>query len=203
MNIDSALLVSERSIFWRPLIGLFFSLTLVTGLLYPLVVTGFAAVFFPDQAAGSLVRYQGQMIGSRLIGQNFKDPKYFWGRLSATSPMNDNASASSGSNYGPLSPALFTTVQGRIQALRSADPGNDKPVPVDLVTASASGLDPEISLAAAEYQLNRVARARHKFPAWVQQRVDAQSHGVWGGFLGEPRVNVLLLNLSLDSDQSH
>ena len=145
----------------RPALVLFLLLTLVTGLVYPLVVTGAAQALFPAQAAGSLISRDGKPVGSSLIGQNFSDPKNFWGRPSATSPMPYNASASSGSNQGPLNPALVDAVKGRIDALKAADPGNTAPVPVDLVTASASGLDPHISPAAASYQAARVAKARN------------------------------------------
>jgi K+-transporting ATPase ATPase C chain len=177
----------------RPLFVFFLVLTLVTGVAYPLVVTGAAQALFPAQAAGSLVERDGKPVGSALIGQNFSDPKHFWGRPSATSPMAYNAAASSGSNQGPLNPALTDAVKGRIEALRAADPGNTAPVPVDLVTASASGLDPHISPAAARYQVARVAKAR-SLPALVDQQTQAPLLGL----LGEPRVNVLRLNLALD-----
>lgn len=203
MKINSAFPGLEPNFFGRPLLSLFVFLTLITGLIYPLVVTGLAAEIFSYQANGSLIRVHGQFVGSRLIGQNFSQPEYFWGRLSATSPMSDNGSSSGGSNYGPLDPLLLTAVQNRIQALHHADPNMNTPIPVDLVTASASGLDPDISLAAAEYQLSRVAKARHVSPEWIQKRLLAQTQSVWGGFLGEPRVNVLLLNLSLDADQTN
>lgn len=173
-------------------------LTVVTGVIYPLVVTGIAQVAFPAQANGSLVVKGGKLVGSALIGQPFDDPKYFWPRPSATSPFPDNAGASSGSNQGPLNPALAQAVQGRVDALRAADPGNTSPVPVDLVTASASGLDPHISPAAALYQVSRVARERRLDPEHVRQLVDRHIEGRTLGVLGEPRVNVLALNLALD-----
>jgi potassium-transporting ATPase KdpC subunit len=173
-------------------------LTVVTGVIYPLVVTGIAQVAFPAQANGSLVVKGGKPVGSALIGQPFDDPKYFWPRPSATSPFPDNAGASSGSNQGPLNPALAQAVQGRVDALRAADPGNTAPVPVDLVTASASGLDPHISPAAALYQVSRVARERKLDPEHVRQLVDRHIEGRTLGVLGEPRVNVLALNLALD-----
>ncbi len=185
---------------WRPMLSLFLLLSLLTGVFYPLLVTALAQTFFPWQAAGSLIDRHGQLVGSRLIGQNFSDPGHFWGRLSATTPMSYNASASGGSNFGPLNPALLAAAQARIQALRAADPAQRAPIPVDLVTASASGLDPEISLAAADYQVARVARARHWPPARVQKLVDRLAQGLGLGFLGEARVNVLQLNLALDGD---
>lgn len=183
----------------RPCIALFVVLSVVTGIAYPLVVTSAARTLFPSQAAGSLIVVDGKPVGSDLIGQNFSDPKHFWGRPSATSPMAYNATSSSGSNQGPLNPALTDAVKARVEALRAADPGNTAPVPVDLVTASASGLDPHISTAAARYQVARVAKARQlpadKVAALVEQQVEAP---LWG-FLGEPRVNVLQLNLALPS----
>lgn len=182
----------------RPALVLFVLLSALTGVAYPLVVTGVSQAAFPEEAAGSLVLRGGQPVGSSLIGQNFSDPRHFWGRPSATSPMPYNATASSGSNLGPLNPALADAVRGRVQALREADPGNTAPVPVDLVTASASGLDPEISLAAARYQAARVARARQLPVERVHQLITAQAKAPWLGFLGEPRVNVLALNLALE-----
>jgi K+-transporting ATPase ATPase C chain len=182
----------------RPALVLFTLLSVVTGVVYPLAVTGIAKVVFPDQAAGSLIVKDGKPVGSRLIGQNFTDPKYFWGRPSATGPMPYNASASSGSNQGPLNPALADAVKGRIEALKEADPGNAAPIPADLVTASASGLDPQISPAAAEYQVMRVARLRGLPPKEVRRLVAEHTAGRQIGFLGEPRVNVLQLNLALD-----
>jgi len=183
----------------RPAVSLFAALTIVTGIAYPLVVTGIAQAAFPHQANGSLMEKDGKTIGSELIGQNFSDPKYFWGRASATSPMAYNGAGSSGSNQGPLNPALADAVKGRIDALRAADPGNTQPVPVDLVTASGSGLDPHISVAAADYQAARVARARGLPPAAVQRIVEQHTQGRLLGLLGEPRVNVLALNLALDT----
>ena len=183
----------------RPLFVLFVLLSLVTGVAYPLVVTGVAKVAFPHQAAGSLVERDGKVVGSTLIGQSFSDPKYFWSRPSATSPMADNAAGSSGSNLGPSNPALVDAVKGRVAALRAADPGNLAPVPVDLVTASASGLDPEISLAAAQYQAARVARVRGVPVERVRSLIEAHASAQLLGFLGEARVNVLELNLALDA----
>jgi len=182
----------------RPAVSLFVALSVVTGLVYPLLVTGVAKVAFADQAAGSLIVKDGKAVGSSLIGQNFSDPKYFWGRPSATSPMPYNAAGSSGSNQGPLNPALVDAVKGRVEALQAADPGNKAPVPVDLVTASASGLDPHISVAAAQYQAARVARVRGIAPATVNELVGKHTEGRLLGLLGEVRVNVLELNLALD-----
>lgn len=174
-------------------------LTVITGAIYPLAITGLAQVMFPGKANGSIIVRDGQARGSTLIGQHFDDPRYFWGRPSATGPVPYNAVASSGSNYGPLNPALFEAVQGRIDALHAADPGNTAPVPVDLVTASGSGLDPHISPAAADYQVPRVARARGLDEAVVRDLVDERTEGRQLGILGEPRVNVLELNLALDA----
>jgi K+-transporting ATPase ATPase C chain len=182
----------------RPAVMVLVLLTLVTGVAYPLVVTGIAQAVFPFQAQGSLVVKEGKVVGSALIGQPFDDPKYFWSRPSATSPFADNAGASSGSNLSPTNPDLIKAVQGRVEALRAADPGNAAPVPVDLVTASGSGLDPHISPAAALYQVSRVARVRKLDPAVVRQLVERHTEGRSLGFLGEPRVNVLALNLALD-----
>jgi K+-transporting ATPase ATPase C chain len=186
----------------RPALVCFTALTLLTGIAYPLVVTGIGQLAFPEQAAGSLIVREGQPVGSSLIGQNFSDPKYIWGRPSATSPQAYNASNSSGSNQGPLNPALTDAVKGRIEALRAADAGNTAAVPVDLVTASASGLDPHISVAGAQYQAARVAKARHMPLTQVQQLIVAYTEGQIFGFLGEPRVNVLRLNLALDAVRS-
>jgi len=183
----------------RPALVMFTVLTLVTGVAYPLLVTGAAQSLFPAQAGGSLVLREGKPVGSALIGQNFSDPGHFWGRPSATGPMPYNAAASSGANQGPLNPALVDAVKGRIEALRAADPGNTAPVPVDLVTASASGLDPHISPAAARYQLARVARARGLVPEKVQALVEQYTETPWPAFLGEAQVNVLRLNLALDA----
>lgn len=181
----------------RPALVLFAVLTLVTGLLYPLLVTGVAQAVFPHQANGSLVEHKGQTVGSELIGQPFAQPENFWSRPSATGPMAYNGGASSGSNLGPNHPALAEAVKVRIEALRAVDPGNTAPVPVDLVTASASGLDPHISLAAARYQVPRVARVRSLAPEAVSALVDQHTERTLFGFLGEPRVNVLALNLAL------
>jgi len=174
------------------------ALTVITGVVYPLIVTGIAQVVFPSQANGSLIVKDGKVVGSALIGQPFDDPKYFWGRPSATTPFPDNAAASSGSNLSPTNPDLIKAVQARVDALRAADPGNTAPVPVDLVTASGSGLDPDISPAAALYQVPRVARARKLDPQMVQQLVERYTEGRTFGVLGEPRVYVLELNLALD-----
>jgi K+-transporting ATPase ATPase C chain len=183
----------------RPAVVLFLMLTVVTGIVYPLIVTGLAHLVLPAQAAGSLMIKDGKAIGSRLIGQSFSDPKYFWSRPSATTPQPYNGLASTGSNLGPLNPALTDAIKSRIQALREADPGNTAPVPVDLVTASGSGLDPEISVAAANYQAARVARVRGLQPQVVQALITTHTHGRLFGVFGEPRVNVLELNLALDS----
>jgi len=183
----------------RPALSLFVALSVLTGVAYPLVVTGLAGALFPAQAGGSIVLRDGRPVGSLLIGQNFADPKYFWGRLSATSPQPNNGNASGGSNLGPLNPALIDAVKGRIDALRTADPGNSQPVPVDLVTASGSGLDPQISPAAALYQAGRVARARGLPAERVDALVAQLTEGRQLGVFGEPRVNVLALNLALDA----
>jgi len=172
--------------------------TVLTGIIYPLVVTGIAQTAFPHQANGSLIVKDGNSTGSELIGQPFSDPRYFWGRLSATASFPYNASASSGSNYGPLNPALTEAVQARIDALKAVDPANTQPIPVDLVTSSASGLDPDISVAAALYQVPRVARYRGLTEQQVYSLVDRFTEGRQLGILGERRVNVLKLNLVLD-----
>jgi potassium-transporting ATPase KdpC subunit len=185
----------------RPAASLLVVLTLVVGIAYPFVITGAARVAFPSQAEGSLLRDGDHVIGSRLIGQAFSDPKYFWGRPSASGPYPYNGIASGGSNLGPLNPALIDQVSARVKALREADPGNTKPVPVELVNASASGLDPEISPAAAAYQIPRVARARGLTAAQIEALVRAHQRDRLLGFLGEPRINVLELNLALD--QAH
>lgn len=182
----------------RPAVTLFALLSVLTGLVYPFAVTGVGQVLFSWQARGSLLAVDGRPIGSALIGQLFTEPKYFWSRPSATGPQPYNAAASGGSNQGPLNPALRDAVQARSAALRAADPGNDKPVPVDLVTASGSGLDPDISLAAAYYQAPRVANARGLPVEQVRALIGQQAARPWLGILGEPRVNVLKLNLALD-----
>ena len=187
----------------RPALVLFGALTLACGLLYPLAVTGLGQALFTDQASGSIVMRDGKAVGSSLIGQSFTSPRYFWGRPSATGPMPNNASGSGGSNQGPTNPALATAVQGRIDALKAADPANTAPVPVDLVTASASGLDPEISVAAAMYQSGRVAAARSLTRDKVEQLVGKHTQERLFGFFGEPRVNVLTLNLALDAETAH
>ncbi|MEO7400931.1 MAG: potassium-transporting ATPase subunit KdpC [Polaromonas sp.] len=183
----------------RPALLLFLLLTLLTGVAYPLLVTGAAQALFPGQARGSLILQGGKAVGSVLIGQNFSDVRNFWGRPSATTPMPYNAGNSGDSNLGPLNPALTEAVSSRIAALRAADPGNSAPVPVDLVTASASGLDPHISPAAAHYQVARVARARGMAADKVQALVDRYTENPLFGLLGEPRVNVLKLNLALQA----
>lgn len=188
----------------RPAFFMLLVFTVITGIIYPLAVTGIAQVAFPSQANGSLIMVNGKAYGSKLIGQQFDDPKYFWGRISATGTFAYNAfnaenlTGSSGSNYGPLNPALIDMVQARIDALKAADPDNTLPIPVDLVTASASGLDPHISVAAAWYQVHRVATARGLDEAQVTSLVDKYTQGRQFGLLGEPRVNVLELNLALD-----
>jgi potassium-transporting ATPase KdpC subunit len=183
----------------RPALMILLLLTLVTGVAYPLLVTGVAQAVFPSQSRGSLILKDGKVVGSSLIGQPFDDPKYFWSRPSATSPFADNAGSSTGSNLSPTNPDLIKAVQGRVDALRAADPGNTAPVPVDLVTASGSGLDPHISPAAAFYQAPRVAKARKLAPETVRALVERHIEGRFLGFLGEPRVNVLALNMALDS----
>jgi K+-transporting ATPase ATPase C chain len=188
----------------RPAFFMLLIFTVITGVIYPLAVTGIAQLVFPHQANGSLIIVGGKAVGSELIGQQFDDPKYFWGRISATGtfPYNafnaENLTASSGSNYGPLNPALTDMVQARIDALKAADPGNTLPIPVDLVTSSGSGLDPHISIAAALYQVHRVAQARGLSDEAVKALVDKYTEGRQFFFLGESRVNVLKLNLALD-----
>ena len=183
----------------RPAVVSFLLLTLLTGIAYPLLVTGISQVAMPAKANGSLIMKDGKPVGSSLIGQSFSDPKYFWSRPSATGPMPNNSTASGGSNLGPTNPALMDAIKGRVQALRDADPGNTQPIPVDLVTTSASGLDPHISPAAAEYQLARVARVRNLNPETLRKLVADHTEGRQFGILGEPRVNVLELNLALDA----
>ena len=187
----------------RPALAIFGALTLICGVLYPLAVTGIGSAVFPAQAAGSIVEVDGKAVGSALIGQSFTSPRYFWGRPSATAPMANNAAGSGGSNQGPLNPALTEAVKARIDALRAADPGNTAPVPVDLVTASASGLDPDISVAAARYQVRRIAAARGIGTEHVRVLIEREARGRSFGFFGEPRVNVLALNLALDGKTAH
>jgi K+-transporting ATPase ATPase C chain len=182
----------------RPACLMFLVITLVTGVVYPLAVTGLGQVLFPQQANGSIVIVDGKAVGSALIGQQFSSPGRFWGRPSATGPYPYNAGASSGSNLGPLNPALSDAVKGRVEALKAADPGNEQAVPIDLVTASASGLDPEISLAAAHYQATRVAKARNLPVDQVKALIEQHAKRPWLGIFGEPRVNVLALNIALD-----
>jgi K+-transporting ATPase ATPase C chain len=182
----------------RPAVSLLVLMTLLVGIVYPLVIAGAAKTAFPQQAAGSLIYQDGKLIGSTLIGQSFSDPKYFWGRPSATTPQPYNGLASSGSNLGPLNPALIDAVKANAKALHDADPDNQQPVPVELVTASASGLDPEVSPAAAEYQAARVARTRHLELAQVEMLIRSHERERLWGFIGEPRINVLELNLALD-----
>lgn len=186
----------------RPTLALFAVLTLICGVLYPYAIAAIGQIAFADQVQGSLVLRDGQPVGSSLIGQAFSSSKYFWGRPSATSPMPNNASASSGSNQGTLNPALTAAVKGRIHSLKAADPANTVPIPVDLVTASASGLDPEISLAAAFYQAGRIARERHLTVEQVRSIIDQYKQSQYFGFFGESRVNVLALNLALDQKHS-
>lgn len=183
----------------RPLLVLFAVMTLITGVAYPLLVTGAAQVLFPAEANGSLIMQGGKLVGSGLIGQSFSDPKHFWSRPSATGPTPYNGGASSGSNQGPLNPALTDAVKSRVEALRAADPGNTAPVPIDLVTASGSGLDPHISVAAARYQVARVAKARGLPLEQVQTLVASHTEAPLLRFAGEPVVNVLRLNLALAS----
>ncbi len=175
--------------------------TILTGIVYPLVVTGIAQLAFPHQANGSIIMKNGKPVGSELIGQQFDDPKYFWGRLSATNPYPYNGGSSSGSNLGPNNPDLMKAVQRRIDALRAADPANTEKIPVDLVTASGSSLDPHISLAAAQYQATRVARVRGLSESLVQGLISGHTKGRWLGIFGEPVVNVLELNLALDAQR--
>lgn len=182
----------------RPMLVFFLAFTIVLGILYPLTITGIAQVAFPEQANGNMIERDGRILGSRLIGQPFDDPRYFWGRPSATSPYPNNAASSSGSNLGPTNPVLMERIQARIEALKAADPHNELPIPVDLVTASASGLDAHISVAGALYQARRVARARGLSEDEVSALIERYTEGRLFGILGEPRINVLLLNLALD-----
>jgi len=183
----------------RPATVLFIAMTLLCGIVYPLVVTGIGQIVFSKQVAGSLIERHGKAVGSHLIGQSFSSSGYFWGRPSATSPMPNNGAGSGGSNLGPLNPAQTDAVKGRLDALKAADTGNSGPVPVDLVTASASGLDPDISVAAAEYQVRRVAAARHIEGQALRDLIETLRQKQWFGFFGEPAVNVLELNLALDA----
>ena len=182
----------------RPALSVFALLTALTGVAYPLLVTGIAQAAFPQAANGSVLRVDGKAVGSALIGQSFSAARYFWGRPSATSPMPNNGVGSGGSNLGSNNPALHNAVKDRVAALRSADPGNTQPVPVDLVTASGSGLDPEISLAAALFQAPRIARARGINDTTLRALIEQQAQRPWLGIVGEPRINVLQLNLALD-----
>jgi K+-transporting ATPase ATPase C chain len=191
-------ILSEGLAMLRVALILLVLMTIITGVAYPLAMTGLAKGLFPRQAAGSLVQRGGRTVGSELIGQSFTDPRYFWGRPSATSAAPYDAASSTGSNLGPANPALATAVKSRLDALHAADPGNGQAVPVDLVTASGSGLDPDISVAAARYQIARVARIRGIDETAVRTLVDAQRTGRQFGVLGEPRVNVLKLNMALD-----
>jgi K+-transporting ATPase ATPase C chain len=190
--------VASLSSLFRPALTLLFLFTVLTGILYPVLVTAVAQAVFPSRANGSLIYSGDRAVGSELIGQPFDEPRYFWGRPSATAPYADNAAASTGSNLGPTNPALRGTIVARIEALRAADPGNAAPVPIDLVTTSGSGLDPDISPAAAYYQVTRVARARGLDEAHVRALVDEHVEEPMVGFLGERRVNVVRLNLALD-----
>jgi K+-transporting ATPase ATPase C chain len=183
----------------RPALSLLLALSILTGLAYPLLMTGAAQLLFPVQADGSLILRDGRPVGSRLIGQNFSDPKYFWGRLSTTSPMPYNGAASGGSNLAPTNPALADQAKARVDALRAADAGSAAPVPADLATASGSGLDPDISPASASFQVARVARSRSLDPKRVEALVDGHIEGAGYGPLSTPRVNVLELNLALDA----
>jgi K+-transporting ATPase ATPase C chain len=185
----------------RPVVVVFACLMVLTGLAYPLLVTGIGRALFPYQTSASLLMRDGRPVGSALIGQSFQEPRYFWGRISATSPMANNGAASAASNLGPTNPALLEAMRTRIDALRAADPKNSLPIPVDLVTASGSGLDPHISPAAALYQVMRVAQARHMNPTAVRRLVLSRVEPPQFGLLGEPRVNVLQLNLALDRAQ--
>ncbi|MEW6037642.1 MAG: potassium-transporting ATPase subunit KdpC [Pseudomonadota bacterium] len=184
---------------FKPALLMLLVWTVITGVIYPAVVTHLGQLLFPRQANGSLIDKDGKPLGSELIGQPFSDPKYFWGRPSATAPHPYNAGASSGSNQGPTNPALIEAIKARVQALKEADPGNPAPVPADLVTASGSGLDPHISPAAAAYQAARVARVRNLAETKVRELIAQHTEGRQFGFLGEPRVNVLKLNLALDA----
>jgi K+-transporting ATPase ATPase C chain len=183
----------------RPAGSLIVAMTLLLGVIYPMVITGVGSMLFSSQASGSLIYSGKTLLGSRLIGQKFSEPKYFWGRPSATSPQPYNGLASGGSNYGPLNPALLDAVKTNVKQLHDADPGNTKAIPIDLVTASGSGLDPDISIAAADYQASRVAEARHVPLASIQSLIARHETRPFVGIIGEPTVNVLELNLALDS----
>ena len=183
----------------KPAILIFIILTVITGVIYPIFVTGISKALFSKEAGGSLIYREGKAVGSSLIGQPFDDPKYLWGRISATSPAQYNASSSSGSNIGPSNPALIDEVKGRIKALQAADPGNKAPIPVDLVTSSGSGLDPHISLAAAYYQVTRISKCRGITESAVKDIIHKNTTGRFLGLIGEPVVNVLKVNLDLDS----
>ncbi|MDY7547070.1 potassium-transporting ATPase subunit KdpC [Glaciimonas sp. Gout2] len=198
MKTSPLVIASAPGPMLRPALVLFTALSLICGIIYPVVVTGIGKVAFADKAAGSLIIQNGKTVGSRLIGQEFSAPEYFWGRLSATSPMPYNATSSGGSNFGPSNPALIEAVKGRVAALKAVDPTNTLSIPVDLVTASGSGLDPEMSTAAAYYQAARVARERKLSIEVVRGIIDAKQLTRSVGFLGEPRINVLDLNLALD-----
>jgi K+-transporting ATPase ATPase C chain len=187
--------------FLRPALSLLAVMTILLGIVYPLVIAGASKLAFPRQSAGSLIYRDGKLVGSALIGQNFSEPKYFWGRPSATTPQPYNGAASSGSNLGPLNPALIDAVKTNAKGLRDADPDNRQPIPVDLLTASGSGLDPDISPAAAQYQASRVARARHLELARVQALIKAHQRERLFGLFGERRIEVLELNLALDEMQ--
>lgn len=186
----------------KPVFFMFIFLTVITGLVYPLLVTGTAQVFFKHQANGSLIYQDGKVVGSTLLGRPVEDPKYFWGRPSATGPSAYNAASSSGSNYGPMNADYLKAVEARVQALRDADPGSDQPVPVDLVTASGSGLDPHITPAGARYQVPRIAKLRQMDKSVLNSMIDSVLEKPQWGFLGESRVNVMKLNLLLDSERS-
>jgi len=181
----------------KPAIFSFLFLTIITGVIYPLFITVIAQVLLPNQANGSLIQRNGKVVGSSLVGQAFDDPKYLWGRISATSPQY-NASSSSGSNIGPSNPALIDEINGRIKALKTVDPGNTNPIPVDLVTSSGSGLDPHVSLAAAYYQVPRIAKSRAITESAVMGVIKKNTNGRFLGLIGEPVVNVLKVNLDLD-----
>jgi K+-transporting ATPase ATPase C chain len=189
------------SLMLRPVLVLFALLTIITGIVYPLMITGIGKVAFPHQVSGSLVIRNGAAVGSELISQSFQDPKYFWGRVSATSPMPNNGAGSGASNFATTNTALIEAVRGRVDALKASDPGNSSPIPVDLVTASGSGLDPHVSPAAALYQVRRIARERHMGVGQVRELVLAHIESPQWGIFGEARVNVLLLNLALEGAQ--